>query len=71
MLKSLRKFNKNVFVYHIKEGVISRYACVDREGGIKGGDMYARSHVRGMCVDREGGIKGGGCVCALACEGCG
>ena len=54
MLKSLRKFNKNVFVYvsyppplsnHIlKEGVI-RAVCVDRrEGGIKGGDlldMYA------------------------------
>ena len=57
MLKSLRKFNKNVFVYvtyppplsYPKRKGLSRGMCVDREGGIKGGDMYVRSvsHVRG------------------------
>ena len=63
MLKSLRKFNKNVFVYvsyppplSYPKGRGYLAVCVDRrEGGIKGGDlldMYARgltvvAHMRG------------------------
>ena len=60
MLKSLRKFNKNVFVYvsyppplSYPKGRGYLAVCVDRrEGGIKGGGyVYARgltvSHMRG------------------------
>ena len=51
MLKSLRKFNKNVFVYvsyppplSYPKGRGYLAVCVDRrEGGIKGGDMYMRA----------------------------
>ena len=58
MLKSLRKFNKNVFVYVTYPPPLS----YPKRKGLS----------RGMCVDREGGIKGGGYVCALGitCEGC-
>ena len=51
MLKSLRKFNKNVFVYVTYPPPLS----YPKRKGLS----------RGMCADREGGIKGGGYVCAL------
>ena len=53
MLKSLRKFNKNVFVYppplsYQGRGYLA--VCVlTGKGELRGGDMYVRSvsHVRG------------------------
>ena len=70
MLKSLRKSNKNVFVYPPPlsyQGRGSRGMCADREGGeLRGGIcMCARtnglSHVRGCVLTyKERGFRGGG-----------
>ena len=51
MLKSLRKFNKNVFVYVTYPPPLS----YPKRKGLS----------RGMCADREGGELRGG-ICALA-----
>ena len=67
MLKSLRKFNKNVFVYppplsYQGRGYLAVCVLTGR-GELRGGDMYVRlvSHVRGALLNyKEREFRGGG-----------